>query len=369
MKQQLWILNSALLGLFVAVLIIMNFISKEPPILKISRAVSTELEKKLSTATPLAIEKIYQNDLFETYVATESKPIQQSLIVPVPEPKIPPIAIPPETPKSEFIQALTLTVKGIIASSNEQQNVAMIADETNKEALYHLGDKIKDAEIIKIARDRVVLLRANGQLEVFYLRKDDNTDPNTPDKWKEIIRKIDEQNIEIDPFTFVKEVDSLGAFLEKASISGTAYFNGLPVGMRVGTTAENELASQLGLKQDDVITAVNNFSCVDLKNRMEIYDKIVQTQVGENIKVSLKRANNDMTMTYKLARISKAKKPLPPGVKEGEDALKMSRLQEREKSQRDFDKQHEQRQEETIMEIRRRILENLRNRMRDRRER
>jgi len=372
MKQQLWILNSALLGIFFATLTLLNFFYKELPVLNIQKvsAASTD-EKKPESATPAVgvFDKIFQNDLFDTYVPAEIKAVKQSLVTPMPEPKINTVTPPPEPPKQDFVVPLNINVKGIIASSDESKNVAMITDETNKEELYHLGDKIKDAEIVKIAKDRVVLLRANGQLEIFALRKNDTLDPATNDKWKAIIRKVDDQVFEVDPFEFVKEIDSLGVFLERASIIGTAFADGQPTGIKIGTITPGDLGEILGLAQDDILVSVNGINCVELKNRIQIYDTVVATKLGNSVNVNLKRGDKNIDLTYKFTKLSRAKKVLPPGIKEGsqEQDLKMSRLQERDKNMRQFEKQHENKQRETIMEIRKRILENLRQRLQNRR--
>jgi type II secretory pathway component PulC len=363
--------------MFALVLGVYEVLQQEPPVWhapKIATPASEE-EKKKDAHRIIAPtwERIYQEDIFGTYTAKDLKAVKQSLITPIPEPRPPVIPPPPEPQKQEIIPALSIFVRGIIAGGDENRNVAMITDETNKEGMYHLGEKIKDAQIIKIAHNRVVFLRANGQQEVFYLRKDDApTDQPAAEKWQYIVKKIDDQTYEVDPISFTKEVDTLGSFIEKISVIGAAYHGGQSIGIRIGKVEQSEVATALGLMENDIITTVNELPVADAKNRLAAYEKISAMQIGGDISVGIKRADKDVIVTYRLAQIPKPKKSIFPGIKvaapstlPAEDPLKLSRLQQREQSLRDFDKLHpeQQRHEQTMMEIRKRILDNLQRRL------
>ena len=153
----------------------------------------------------------------------------------------------------------------------------MIADETNKEGMYHLGEKIKDAQIIKIANNRVVLLRANGQQEVFYLRKEDLVDEQSvTDKWKYIVKRVDDQTFDIDPVSFSKEVNTLGSFIEHTSVIGTAYAAGKPIGIRIGKLQPQDTGTFLGLMENDIITSINDMAVTNAQNRLSVFDTITK---------------------------------------------------------------------------------------------
>jgi len=375
MKHQLWILNSTLLVLFLVAITLSDTLKKEPPVWRPKRIIIEELEKKKIPTVAPSWEKIYQEDIFDTFVAQVITPAQQTLTTPIPEIKPAFIIPPPELKKQEFVAPLNVTLKGIIISADESRNVVMIADEANKEGMYHLGEMVKDAQIIKIARDRVVLLRANGQQDVFFLRKDDNLqDPTSPDRWKIAIKKFDDQHYDIDPREFGKEVGTLGSLLEHASVIGTAYHQGQPVGVRIGALAPNDVGAVLGLQQNDIITAINGISVADLQNRINIYNSITSMPLGDSVQVSLQRAEKNVMMTYRLAHIEKPKRyTTMPGIKmvgQPQQELAMSKLQQREKEIRDFNATHDNsRQQQTVMDIRKRLLENLQNRIRNSRNR
>jgi len=384
MRQDLWLANSSLLLLFALTLGAYELLQQEPPPWKAPRLPPPlEIEKKKETESTIppipkeVLEKILQDDIFGTYIPKDVKSAKATLVTPIPEPK-PSIPLPiPDVKKPEFIPPLNITIRGIIASGDDQRNVAIIADETNKEGMYHLGEKIKDAQIIKIAHNRVILLRANGQQETFYLRKDEVDDPTLgPERWKYTVRKINDQTFDVDPTSFTKEVETLGNLIERAAIIGTAYASGKPIGIRIGKTDPNDVATALGLMENDIITTVNDIDIADSKNRISAYQKVIEQTVGSSIKLGLKRANKDVLFSYNLVKIDRPRKTIFPGVKvvesqpqqqpsaEGQQ-LPMSRLQQHEQMMRDFSRRHvdQQRHEQVNMEIRRRILEGIQQRL------
>jgi type II secretory pathway component PulC len=391
MKQNLWIVNTSLLMIFALSLGLYNLLHEDAPPRpprKIPLDVILEEPQKDGVGQIIAPawEKIYQDDVFGTYVASKPEPTQKSLIKPMPEPPRPTPIPPPEPKRPDFIPALTVTLRGIIAGSDESQNVAMLADETNKELLYHVGDKVKDAQIIRIASNRVVMLRATGQQETFYLRPPklsplgtpDQPDPQDPlSKWKMIVKKVDDKNFEIDPIEFKREVETLGTFLERAAVIGTAFQEGKAVGIRLGTINATDLITALGLKTNDLVTSVNGIFVGTVDDRMKAYEQITKASVDSTISVGLVRDNQDLVISYKLVKLERPSKFVFSGLKPGTpsapgaapaggqgagQALPKSKLQEWEEKKRDFERRNPSDHDRMMMEIRQRLMQNLQNR-------
>jgi C-terminal processing protease CtpA/Prc len=244
--------------------------------------------------------------------------------------------------------------------------------------MYYLGDKIKDAQIIKISRNRVVVLRVNGQQESFYLIKDELVAPGA-DKWENIIKKISDQYYKIDPHAFKLEVDSLGNFIERVGVLGTAYSQGKPIGVKIGDTTNRDVAPLLGILPNDVITSINGVSVANVKDRMQLYDAISNMKVNDKITVAMLRAGNQVSIDYELAKFPRVFKAMATlqgkdGAKTGVaglESLPMSTLQEREKNSREFAKRHgeETQDQRTVSDLRSRFLENLREKLKNARER
>lgn len=368
MAHGLWVVNSGLLLIFSAALFTHSFLQQNPPEIKIKKIIATQKpkqpEKPADQQSEKLWEKIYQCDIFGTFIAQPETPVKkQELITPIPEPKAVVVTPPPPLPKIDFIAPLTLTLKGLVVSTDETKSIAMIADEANKERIYHLGEKIKDAQIAKIAHNRVVLIRANGQHDTIYLRKD-KIPATAEERWKTIVKKVNDQSYNIEPSAFKTEVESLGQFLEGIAIIGTAYNNGSPVGMRIGKLEATDIGSMIGLVENDIIVSVNGIKTANPLERMKIYDTITQMKIGESFNVMLNRAGKNVAITYTLARVEPPSKI--PGIlektstKKTDQDLRMNPMQEREKIIRDFEKIHApQKNQETVMEIRKRLLENF----------
>lgn len=377
MKQQMWLLNSSLLLLLVIVWAISMMLYVVAPATKRvmpPRVTTTTSDVQHASVAPEYYDPVFKYDLFGVVSMTKQPDlVSKNLVTPVPEQ--PPIEEeePPVPPKQEFIDPLPINVKGIILASDDAHHVAMIEDETKKETLYHLGDAIKDGTVLKIARNRVVVVRANGQQEVFFLRKEDVPQEMISEKnWSSIIKKVDERTFEIDRENFNKAVPSLGNFIERAGIIGIVYENGKPLGISVGSQEVADVGKVLGLMMGDIIVSINNVFVVEPENCMQIFEQIKAMSKGESVVVHVMRNKKDETFTYKFVTLQKAKQQMFVGdassqaeVKKPDQTLKMSKMQQKEKQVRDFRKQHTEniQQQEAASKIRQRILENLRSRM------
>ncbi len=373
MKQKLWILNSSLLIIFAITLLLNALLKQEVPVMRKKIISEKKVEKKISKPI-INLEKIYKEDIFGTYSPTaRPEPTQKELVTPIPEytpHKIVPIPAPI---KQEFIEPLKIKISGIISSAQEERSIAMIADETNKEKIYHLGDKIKDGQLIKITRNKIVLLRSNGQQEIFLLRKETKPGEEIPEKWKYVIKKIDENKFALNPKEFSKKIQSLGQLIEELDLI-PAYQKGNIVGMRIGTIKENEISSVFGLNKNDIIVSINDLNTADISNRIKIYDNVIQSELNDTIEVALKRNEQDVTISYKLEKIEKPKKKMFIQPATGDQTptpaveLKMSRDQKRERQIRNFEKTHRTPKQQTIIsDIRERILKNMKSRSQNRR--
>lgn len=371
MKRPLWILNSSLLILFILTLFLNIFLKQDIPVfrpIKVKKTEEVTIEKKIN------LEKIYKKDIFGTYSpVTKPEPNKKDLITPIPEYEPHQIIQPPEPKKQTFIEPLNITIKGIISASNEEKSVTMAQDETNKEKIYHLGDMIKDGQVIKINRNKVILLRANGQQEIYFLREEPKIDNSIDKEWKYTIKKTDDQNYIVDPKRFSQKIESLGEILDKLSLI-PAYEKGTILGIKIGKLENEELSSIVGLQANDIILSIDDLMISSTKNRIKIFDKIVDSKNGDSIKLSLRRNYENLDINYKLEKIAKPIKRMfvEPATENGQNQatteLKMSREQQREQQVREFNKQHQTpKQQNIISDIRKRILESMKSRSLNRR--
>lgn len=301
MRHPLWILNSALLFLFIIIVCFILVMRVDiPPSEPIeSSGYIKPLPKKVSEVN---IRKIYENDLFGTYHPNQEVPTEPNYIAPAPLPPTPmPTHVPPE-PRPQFLEPLKITLKGIIIIGNDDtKNRAIISDtRTNKEGSYKVGDIIEDAQLIKIFSNKVLFLRPNGQQEVLYLRaKDAQLDPTylQMSGWKGITQKITDNQYLINIKEFVFRINNLGQFIDLLDLT-TVYQNGKSVGCKIGTIQDPSFAQEFGLQSGDIVRTINGISVVDTQSRMAIYKQVTSMKTKDTILVELIRNNRPYTLQY-----------------------------------------------------------------------
>jgi type II secretory pathway component PulC len=193
MKHPFWILNSTLLlTLFTAVLFILFARVKLPRRQSIEPYdISLEDEK----TDQINLEEIYKNDLFKTYqpILPDIETIETEETLPSPPSAVG--AQVPETPEVQFFDPLSITLTGIIVQEDDTKNIAIILDnKTQQQINYKVGDEIEDAQIVRILKDKVILIRSNGQQEILYVKQEDAKADNPEQKKiiaKDAVKKIE----------------------------------------------------------------------------------------------------------------------------------------------------------------------------------
>lgn len=251
----------------------------------------------------------------------------------------------------------------------------MLADQTGKENVYHVGDKVQDAQIIKLTKNKMVLLRSNGQLETFYLRKPDKLNPDLS-SWDLAVKRIDDNLYHIDPLEITKGVSSVGEVIEMLDL-GDAYEGKSSKGVQVGSITHHPLGAKLGLEKGDVITTINDISAVDSKQRIKIFDTIAALPMGSHIEVALLRGGKPKTISYLLKQLEKPSPFSNPILgdnaneekQEDDELFKLSKNAQRQQSRRRFEhvhRTHEQ-HDQAITDMRQRLLTNMKERTHNRR--
>ena len=314
MRHPLWVLNSALLILIACVLLFIAFSRQELP----ERG---ELELEV-TVTPrkdgvptINLKQIYDRNLFGTYTKPVAPVKEPKYVVPLPEPPKRVPVMKPREEKPKFLDPLQITLRGIMSVSDGSKNKVIISDnKTNRESVYRVGDKIEDAQLIRIFKNKVIFVRSNGQQEVLYLRPEDaKSDPTylIISDWKGVVRKVAKNHYHIYLDEFAKRVKNLAQFIDILNLT-TAYKKGASLGTRVGKTEKDSLASELGLRDGDIILTINGIPATDTKSRLDIYKKITNLALEDSVIVRLQRANRVYTLRYTMSDFSMIKKPTGP---------------------------------------------------------
>jgi hypothetical protein len=248
-------------------------------------------------ASKIDITRIYTNDLFNTYKEVIAKPAaQEEKTNPLPPPPVPQKAPIIHEAAPQFLAPLQLSLKGIITSSEAQFNRAIVANnKTKEESLFKVGDKIEDAEIIRINPNKVIFVRSNGQQEILFTSQADaQEDPLfLHDKtWSPIVKKIGEDKYLIDSDAFANRIVSLAQFIDMLDVT-TAFRGNRSSGCRIGVIAPESLGTALGFVSGDVVTSVNDIPTRDTKDRVAIYNHIKNLPLHGIITVKLLRSSQE----------------------------------------------------------------------------
>ncbi|MCX5922790.1 MAG: hypothetical protein NTX86_05705 [Candidatus Dependentiae bacterium] len=303
MKHPVWILNSTLLILLIAICSFIAFSGQKPPAREDIEPSSASKPLK-GEIVKVNIEKIYENDIFGTY-KKEFTIAASDGIPTIPDAPTPKTVSVPQVPKPQFLDPLDITLKGIIIMlEDDSQNRAIIADNKTKvESTFGLGKILEDAQLIRIFSNKVIFLRSNGQQEVLYLRekdaKADSAYIAVQNDWQDISQKVSDTEFVVSPQEFITHIKNLAQCIDMLDLI-TVYNKGKSVGCKIGSSANTPLLEQLGLKVGDIITQVNATSAADTADRFKIYKEIIGMGQQGTVKVKLLRQKQEITIIYSL---------------------------------------------------------------------
>ena len=210
---------------------------------------------------------------------------------------------------------LDLTLKGIIARRDSDRKLALIAQGGGKEEVYWLGDRIAGAEIVGIGARQVVLLRDNIRetltLEEAKLRKDAGNGrrqaarvagaPRPREQaqggasnWG--VARLSERQRVVARATLDQHLGSLPSLLRQAK--AVPYIsNGEPAGFRVVGIDKGSVFEELGLRQEDVIVAVNGVSVRNIQEALAAYNSF---RSAEAVRLDLLRGGREVSLDFSI---------------------------------------------------------------------
>lgn len=301
MKNPLWIINSALAVLVCLLFILMVALkSSLPKRESLSAHAVAPVQNNLARVIPA---RIYENDLFKTYVkpVIQAPPVAEENFNPPPPPQPKSFAKKPKS-APEFLPPLDIELKGVIFNSNSFYSRAIIMNrKTKQETLYKIGDAIEDAHLIYVGKNKVMFIRSNGQQEsLFVTAEDAQKDPiYAPSQTTSAVEKIDDTNYIINIDQFTKEINNLAQLLDALDIT-TAFDKGQSIGCHIGKISLKSIGAALGLRQGDVIVSINNIPTNTTSQRVKIYKELEKADNNQYVPVVILRGGRTVDITYTL---------------------------------------------------------------------
>lgn len=301
MIHPFWILNTSFLILLFVSYAVFQLLQIQIPERSIIQPKTKQLPERV---TVVNIEKIYKKDLFNTIKEQKPKPMSPEPLPRPPEiPRVPAPQIPAPQVEPKFLDPLNITLKGIFfVGPNKKENSAIVQNNTtNEEVTISVGSKIQDASVMRIFRNKIVILRLNGQQEILYLREEDAKIDNAygySDDWSDVITKINEYEYAINLQEFMVRISNISELLYVLGVA-TAYKNGKSIGCRIGVIDAKSLGFFLGFKTGDIITTINNQPVLTTQERLDALQSIGKENIDTVILEGL-RNGKKLTLTYSL---------------------------------------------------------------------
>lgn len=303
MKSPLWILNSTFTVLFLISLLLVFFMRVQIPVrtLLAPQAPSVARESDSSKVNPVLI---YGNDLFGTVTKPvepkkEEEPAPKEIVIP--EPPKPISAAARSQTMPEFLPPLQLKLRGVVFNTNSLYSRAIVVNvKTNAETLCKIGDRIEDATLIHIGKKKAVFVRPNGQQETLFITDDDaKKDPLYQGEraWAAVITPLNDKTFRIDTVGFKKQITSVAQIIDQLDIT-PALEGGKNIGCRIGQLGQQSIGSHLGLKNGDIISAINGIKPSSTKNRVAIFKAIQEAGANQKIIVTVTRSGSPLELTY-----------------------------------------------------------------------
>jgi general secretion pathway protein C len=238
-----------------------------------------------------------------------------------------PLPTPPPAQKS----AANLKLVGTVVGSPER-TYAVIEDlSTKRQELYRIGDLVKEAKVLEVTRNRVVLDNRGRREELLSFEKTDAVSPRPsapaarqsavpprrppfalespsqeppppPAQAEEQdtndteIERVGENMWRINREDLVEQLDNFGQMMREARL--TPHFTGgQPDGFMITNLPSDSFLGRMGLRNGDIMKGVNGQKFGSLEEFFQAYQ---QLQTEPMLQLEVERSNRSETLTYEI---------------------------------------------------------------------
>ena len=210
------------------------------------------------------------------------------------EPAAEPVAV--ETDNLEDTRLTNLSLKGTVAATPSDRAVAIIADGSNEEEVYAIGDSVgSGATLHAVYADRVVL-NENGVLTNLKLPKEFPETAATPTR-----RNTTVTSRAARPSNSIQAVVAQNVSKLADVIRPTPYFvNGQQQGYRVYPGRNRAQFSKLGLRPGDLIKEIDGQALNDPTQAMQIFESLNN---ADQVSVTVERNGQPQVLTLSTSQL------------------------------------------------------------------
>lgn len=182
---------------------------------------------------------------------------------------------------------VSVKLLGTILESEPANSFAVIKNiDTQKQAVYKIGNEIAGYRVAKILRGQVVLLR-EGKTSVLNFPLGSEVEP---------IVAVSENKIIVNRNAVAKKIPDINTALQQA-VPVPFIQAGKVTGIKITNIKDKSLALKAGIKEGDIVISVNDWKIDGMKKAARIIHEISSQ---DKIDIIVKRGNDIKNLTYYL---------------------------------------------------------------------
>ncbi len=175
-----------------------------------------------------------------------------------------------------------------------KSNYAVIQISRNQN-LYREDDKIKDAVIKKILRQKVVLTR-NGKDEILDLEMEKGQKDEYYKRVDSSIQKRNENNYQISRKFIDKSLNNINSLMRQARVK-PHFRNGSPDGLTIDYIRPYSLFKKMGLQNGDILIGANGNKIKTVSDAIGLYHGL---RNADSISIQIRRNGSEQTIEYNI---------------------------------------------------------------------
>jgi general secretion pathway protein C len=192
---------------------------------------------------------------------------------------------------------LSLTLKGTVAATDPEDAFAIIADQTNDEKVYGIGDAVVGgATLHAVYADRVIL-NENGALRALKLPRDFPPGTNVSRRSAQTVSRTTPGNQRSIQTMVAQNVTKLADVIRP-----TPYFvAGQQQGYRVYPGRDRKQFAALGLRPGDLIKDIDGAALTDPQQAMKIFENLGS---ADQVSVTVERNGRDEILVLRTSQLN-----------------------------------------------------------------
>ena len=217
--------------------------------------------------------------------------------VAAPDDAVPEVALPATSDLDSLPDArVAFSVKGIVAATDPKSSVAILANQSEEENVYGIGDIIQTGTTLHEVHDHLIVIRQNGALYKMELPND------FPQGTPSIRRSSSQTQRAVSANTqSIQNVVSQNVSKLADVIRPTPYFvGGQQQGYRVYPGRDRKQFAKLGLRPGDLIKDIDGASLTDPQQALQIFENLGN---AEEVSVTVERNGQPQTLVLKTSQL------------------------------------------------------------------